>query len=229
MSSAYLPPALLRSLARVPSAPAAVLMRHAHRGPLLPGAAGDNTTITDEGERAAEALGRHLLDRIPGRVVASPALRCLQTARAVCRGAGWHTTGDPVEDHRLHGIGALVADPEQAFREFRGLGVDGMIRRLLVERSGIPGFYTPAQTAARVVGATLEHLDQGEPASAPRLDLLVSHDIVIAVSLHALVGTAFSGEHDLPAFLEGLIVWRIGDARVALAWDGEVRELDWPI
>ena len=224
------PETLLRSLAHAPQGRVAIVMRHAHRGPLLPGRASDLTEITEVGVRAAERLGALLSDRAPGRLVASTSLRCVQTAQALARGARWENPTAPHEDYRLHGAGALVDDPALAYPEFRRLGVDGMIGHLLVQRSPIPGFRSPVQVAEHVIGAALEEDPRVDSTvdEHRRLDVLVSHDIVIAVLLGGLIDVAFHGEHDLPVFLDGVVVWRISPTRVGLSWAGEAHEMDWP-
>ena len=87
-----IPEIALRSLAMAPAdRQVSLLMRHAHRYPIVDIESTYTTPLTPEGVRLAEDFGARLSQVYrPGRLLASPVGRCLATGEAIVRGADWN-------------------------------------------------------------------------------------------------------------------------------------------
>ncbi len=83
--------ATLSTLASLPSSfPVAVVMRHAPRVEIHSYAEVYVAGLTPEGKAAAEDFGARLVQlRRLGRIFSSPVSRCVDSALAIARGAGW--------------------------------------------------------------------------------------------------------------------------------------------
>ena len=76
------------------------VLRHSARYPILSLEDVYGAGLTEEGVEQAEWLGMELKKlRPPGRLISSPVGRCLDTAAAIARRAGWEGTVQP--DYRL--------------------------------------------------------------------------------------------------------------------------------
>jgi broad specificity phosphatase PhoE len=213
------PESLLRSLERAPAGrPVSLLVRHAARGPIPAGSMGIEVDLTEEGVRSAEVLGTVLTHHRPGRLLTSPAPRCINTGRAIARGAGW--TAEVDTDARLSGMGCFFVDGPSAWASFAAHGVRGTVRRQLSEEAPLPGLHS---TVAGVT-AFMKLVTRPEGAE-PTLDVLVTHDVILAV----LVGHFLKIPPDKanwPEFLEGLVIWPSTEGFV-LVWRGEAIEIPW--
>jgi broad specificity phosphatase PhoE len=211
------PESLLRSLERAPAGrPASLLVRHAARGPIPAGSMGIEIDLTEEGVRSAEVLGTILTHHRPGRLLASPAPRCINTGRAIVRGAGW--TAEVDTDARLSGMGCFFVDGPSAWASFAAHGVRGTVRRQLSEEASLPGLHPIAAGVAAFM-----HLLIRPVGAEPTLDILVTHDVILAV----LVGHFFKIPPDKanwPEFLEGLVILPSAEGLV-LVWRGEAIEI----
>lgn len=178
---------LLETLHSLPApAPAALMLRHAERFPIVD--AGDPTLaeITPAGAAAAEAFGARLRGFDCVRLFHSPIKRCQQTAESIA--CGLASTSCSVE----------IAGPEAA------LGVDYILDlkeagRLTVlhgdhfVRLWFTGKIPPSvvRAAGQIAARKLAHVTQRlrEPcARGRRLDLHVSHDWNIIVLRELIFG-----------------------------------------
>jgi broad specificity phosphatase PhoE len=213
------PESLLRSLERVPAdRSVSLLVRHAARGPIPDGSMGVEVDLTEEGVRSAEILGTVLMHRQPGRLLASPAPRCINTGRAIARGAGW--TAEVDTDARLGGLGCFFVDGPSAWASFAAHGVRGTVRRQLSEEAPLPGLHPTAAGVAAFMGVFTR-----PEGAQPTLDVLVTHDVIVAV----LVGHFLKIPPDKanwPEFLEGLVIWPSAGG-LMLVWRGEEVEIPW--
>lgn len=158
------------------------MMRHSARFPITDEAVNHLVGLTEEGVRMAEAFGAALAQRFQrGRLLSSPVGRCVDTANAVARGAGWPMQA-VVEDKLAY---PFIANLWERIR--RG------------EMNG----HLPVE-----VRAMLE-LMLGDPGD-PRLDVLVTHDNVLATMIAFFMGAQVTGP-DLPRYLEGMLIWRAED------------------
>ena len=188
-----IPVTLLTDFNRVPrDRPVALLMRHSARFPITDPERGFEVPLTEEGVRLAEELGEIFGKEFPcGRLMASPVGRCLATADAIARGAGWelHATAEERISHPFI---------EPAWDLLYAGKVNGVL---------------PAQ-----VGETLRML-LDHHHHVPELDVMVTHDTVLGAVVGCLLHAPFKNEH-WPVFLEGVFLWREGQ-HIAALWRGE--------
>jgi phosphohistidine phosphatase SixA len=178
-----IPVSLLYDLERIPcDRPVGLLMRHSARFPITDEALNHLVGLTEEGVRMAEDFGALLARRFQlGRLHSSPVGRCIDTANAVARGAGW-----PVQS---------VIEGKLA-HEFIASSWDQI-------RKGELNGHLPIE-----VRSLLEFV-LGDPGK-PRLDVLVTHDTVLATVITCFMGVPATGP-DMPRYLEGLLIWRAAD------------------
>ena len=194
-----------------PESDAALVLRHAHREDIPPDSFGSEVQLTEQGVGSAEQLGKLLTARPPGSVASSPVRRCLETAQALSRGAGW--SDGVITDWRLGGHGAFVAQPELFGPLFLEIGIAGVVRRQLLDAEPPPGM----RGTAEGVQLLLDFISDGF-GNGGRVNLYVTHDAILA----ALVGWLFRlpvYKEGWPDFLDGMLLWR--DAgRLHSVWRG---------
>lgn len=187
-----IPETLLNDLLLVPRDRAVtLLMRHSARYPIVPPDEGWEVMLTPEGVQMAEDLGAVLGQQFcAGRLRASPVQRCIDTAGAIARGAGW--TGSILADERIsHGF------HEPCWNLVYANGLNGIVPKPIPEAMGL----------------LLE-----SNGAAPRLDVMVTHDTVICSMVGGLLRAPVLGEH-WPNYLEGVFFWQEGEHIRAL-WRG---------
>ncbi len=196
--------------------PWSLLLRHATRPPIPAGSFGNDLSITEEGRREAVELGELLRGRIR-RVVTSPIFRCVETAEAIrcggqasCQAATDNTLGDP---------GVWIKDGDAAGDAFLRHGPRGVVARQLAG-DALPGMTPIGIGAARFIDLLIS--DPGEPGE---IDVLVSHDAVIAPLLATVLGVRDLAEI-WPAYLEGALLCREGDG-LAVLWRGVHHTAQW--
>lgn len=182
---------------------ALVLMRHSART-FEPGLHDLLNQLTDEGRTLCRRFGRALPKELTLRAYASPAERCLETAKLI------------LEAHRLGGGGATRHRPVEALGVFyvldqmkmwRGMDQAGgkvYMRNWFAGRAPADAMM-PAGLAARLVLRVMAEKLKA-PVGLPQLDLCVSHDMTLYLLRDQLLGEPVDG----PAveFLDGLIAWR---------------------
>lgn len=181
-------------------ADAALLLRHGEREEIPAGDVGRDVPLTANGVASAERLGRALAARPTGVVMASPVPRCVRTAEAIARGAGWH--GAVRTDRRLGEHGPFVTDAKSAGELFFAVGIAEIVRRQLQDPAPPPGFRDVAQG----VDILLEFLTSSL-AEKGRIHVHVTHDAILA----PLTGWLFDmpvQRRGWPGFLDALLFWR---------------------
>jgi hypothetical protein len=192
-----IPTSLLNDLERTPAdRPVALLMRHAARFPIPDQARSLEITLTEEGVRTAEELGAILGKRMPGgRLLAPQVDRCLATANAIARGAGWQNNAQP-DDRLSHAFILPAWEMVAAGEESKRLPVQARI----------------------VLELMLESL-----RGKPRLDVMATHDSLVAVMANMLLRAPVLREH-WPGYLEGLFAWQ-DNGQAVILWRGEERRI----
>ena len=188
----------------------ALILRHAQREDIPPGSFGADVRLTEQGAKSAERLGELLSARSPGRLVSSPVSRCVETAQAISRGAGWPTS--VTTNWRLGEHGPFVSDPKVSGQLFFEVGIAELVRRQLHDSQPPPGMRDIAEGARTLLDFTSEGL-----GDCGRANVYVTHDAILA----ALVGWLFRlpvYEEGWPDFLDGLLLWRNGGL-VHCAWN----------
>ena len=206
------PVSILERLTTVPrDVDASLVVRHAEREEIPEGTFGFGVSLTAQGVRAAERLGAALSDRRTINAVSSPVPRCVQTARAILRGAG--LSSEVATERRLGDPGAFVLDPEISGPLFLELPIPEIARRQLQDTAPLPGM-RPTAGGVKV----LLDLIAGSLTEKSRLHVYVTHDIVLAV-LAARIFRLPLEEIGWPGYLEGLLLWR-SVSGVSASWRG---------
>lgn len=195
-----IPPSVLGHLSRVPSDRAVVvLLRHSVRDDLPPGDAGYQLPINEVGHRLASELGKHLRGQLQ-TLHASPLPRCIQTAKALGEGAG--AALEVMPDRLLGDPGIFVLDNRQGGANWKELGHEGVMHRLVTQPTALPGMARPDEAARFLVQHML-----AVGADRPGIHVFVTHDSVITATAARLLGHPL-GASDWPWYLEGAFFWR---------------------
>ncbi len=207
------------------------VLRHSARYPILTDAEVYSAGLTPEGVQQAERLGAEIQKlRRPGRLLSSPVARCLDTAAALARGAGWEVAVQP--DYRLshpfiepawnaltssgpprtpllpYGSSKLGERDERGERDATLTGVQGVLP------SPIAGL--------------LDLIVAGERAPGT-LDLMVTHDTIVGTLAEYFTGVHISFPEVWPDFLEGVLLWQ-NAGELHLRWRDRERVIGpWPI
>ncbi len=207
---------LREDLARLPPrGDAALLLRHSVRGEIRPGEGGDEVRLTPAGKRLAAALGSELGPWV-GALYSSPVPRCLQTLRALRRGAGRPELA--LRRRKALGVvGLFVAEPHHAWHSYRSLGVEPLVRAVAAGEA-VPGFAHGPSASARLL-----RLLQASVLPGQGLAVHCSHDYLIAIFVASLWGLP-AERLAWPDFLSGALVYRAA-GRWILAYRGEARPL----
>lgn len=196
------PPSLGLLLETAPrDKPVAVLLRHAERGRLPAGDAGNSEPITVGGQRSAKALGAMLGVRVK-TLRSSPVLRCVQTAEVLRDGVGADL---PIIPDRLLGDpGIFVRDGETAWQNWLDLGHEGVMEWLVSGQGSLPGMANPTKAAETLV----RHM-VSSAGEHPGIHVFVTHDSLLAATVGRLLGPVI-GSTNWPLYLEGLFAWGDG-------------------
>ena len=193
-----IPESTLLALSSAPlDRPISVLLRHSARYPILDIAKTLEVGLTPEGISLAEQLGDTLSKRFkPGRVASSPVERCLDTARAITRGANWQVN--------------IISDERLSHPYIDSAWITYPYRR--------PGEIIPSSVADVVKFIVPNH------STGSVLDIFVTHDTVLGSVVEYLLGEKIT-EENWPDFLEGVVIWQNPNG-ISLAWRGEIREIE---
>lgn len=174
----------------------ALLIRHSVRFPILTAAETFTAGLTPEGVELARQFGVELGQRRRlGRVAASPVGRCVDTAVAIARGAGWsHKVR--IEDRLSHPFMARVWD-------------------------GLPLCYGQDPFPGELMDLLRFIFER--PKSRGSADLFVTHDTVVGAVAGFFFCEDYSNGN-WPEFLEGILLWMAGD-EIHLAWRGHERAI----
>lgn len=203
---------LLDRLERAPPGrEVSIIMRHAERQPIPAGSFGTNVPLTASGTASAEQLGNFLSSRVLGSIVSSPVLRCVSTAQAIVRAAGW--AAEVGMDWRLGDPGPFVEDAELAGPPFLKEGIREIVQRQLVDGEALPGMRPAGEGVELLLELTTAKLGE-----SGRLNIHVTHDAILAVMVGNLYGLSID-EFVWPDFLDGLILWVVDDI-IHYSWRG---------
>lgn len=202
----------LALLDRLPDGVAvAIVLRHAERAEITPGAFGNDVALTHHGRQSAERLGVGLSSQRVGIVKSSPLPRCMQTANAIIAGAGWKVGAAP--EQLLGDPGPFVVEPELAGRLFLDLGIEEIVKRQLAEDEPPDGMRSTSSGVKLVLPELVAALNR--PASA---SVFVTHDAVLAVLVGYLYGLPVEGFR-WPDYLDALVLW-LGSNQLRFRWRG---------
>ena len=194
-----------------PGVDAALVLRHAEREAIPSGTFGEDVRLTSQGVAAAERLGSTLSVRDLAAMRSSPLVRCLDTARAMARGAGWEA--DVVPDRLLGDPGPFVVDPEISGPLFLEVGIRELARWQLDCGDPPPGM-RPTNEGAEL----LLNMIAGGLGRNGRLHVHVTHDAILAVLAGDLYRLNVDG-FGWPGYLDGLLLWRSGGL-LHFSWPG---------
>ncbi len=197
----------------------ALLLRHAEREDIPSGSFGNEVRLTSCGVASAERLGRILGDGRVGRTASSPLPRCVDTARAIMRGAGWLAHVAP--DWRLGDPGPFVIEPEVVGPNLLEIGIPALVQRQLSDGNPPAGMRPTSEGAELLLRWIAGHL-----AQTAGLSLYVTHDAILA----ALVGHLYELPVDRfpwPEYLDALLLWRASNG-LGFVWRG-LQEGSYPI
>lgn len=202
----------LALLDRVPDGAAvAIVLRHAEREEIAPGAFGNDVPLTQRGRQSAQLLGMGLSSRPPGIVKSSPLPRCTQTADAIIAGAGWKASA--AHERLLGDPGPFVVEPEFAGRLFLDVAIEEIVRRQLADDEPPRGMRATASGAKLVLRELAAALNGPDSAS-----VFVTHDAVLAALLGHLYNLPVQG-FPWPGYLDALVAWPDSD-RLHFLWRG---------
>lgn len=177
---------LLETLSSLPAdRPAAAILRHAERFPILDTADPTLAEITPTGAAAAEVFGSRIRGFDCVRIFHSPVKRCRQTAECIARGLS--ATGCPVEiagPEVTLGVDYIL-DLKEAGR-LTTLHGDHFVRLWFSGEIAPPVMRVATHIAADKLAYLAQRLQEPSPHGR-RLDLHVSHDWnVIVLREHVL-------------------------------------------
>ncbi len=208
-------PSLEPSLAMLPDdRPVALLTRHSLRENAREpnGVPGYDLPLTPEGVVLAEQWGARL-DRPISSFHSSPVGRCMDTARAMARGAGL-AEPEILATPLLVEPGCYVRSIRKIGPLFLQMGPLAFANHHLQQT--VDGLLTPRDGALQLLGHL--HAAQGAPGE---IALHVTHDTILAAFIYHLLGRREIAEADWPWMMEGAWLWFDDDAHVHWIWRGE--------
>ena len=206
---------------RLKSVPAdadvSLIVRHAEREAIPEGEFGQDVPLKPEGIESAELLGASLARWQDATIRCSPLLRCVQTAEAIARGAGWNVR---VVGNSLLGEPGPFVTGHEAGQYFLKQGILEIVRQQLHEDSPPPGMRPTEEGINLLLRLTSSELGHGG-----RMSVFVTHDAILAVFVARLFGLRHD-EIPWPQYLDGLILWP-SDGGLKCSWRG-LQEATYP-
>jgi broad specificity phosphatase PhoE len=201
---------------------AVVLMRHSARefDPLVNDLV---NPLTEEGRELCRRLGRALPKDLTLRGYASPAERCLETAKLILeshQGAG----GESTRHRPVEALGVFyVLDQMKMWKGMRE--ADGLVNYLKAWFAGdVPAdAMMPPELAAKLVLRVMTEKLHA-PVGAPQLDLCVSHDMTVHLVRDRLLDEAVDGPE--VEFLDALIAYRDDEGYWLQSHHGPARQVN---
>lgn len=205
-----IPPSVLDYLGKLPlDRPVVLLLRHSVRGELPSDAPGNDVLLTETGHTLARELGEQIGSRLKS-MHSSPIPRCVQTAEAICAGAG--ATLPVALDRLLGDPGIFVLDGARAWDNWQQLGHECVMANLVSGSEALPGMAHPDHAARFLVHHALT-----QAGGVPGTHIYVTHDSVIAATASRLLGRPH-GPADWPWYLEGAFFMRSRNEKVRCAY-----------
>lgn len=190
--------------------PIALLTRHSVRE-LGTGIPSYDLPLTPEGVELAERWGNELPRPLHG-LYSSPVGRCLDTARAMARGAGVILDVQP--SMTLVEPGCFVESIGDVGPLFLQIGPLAFANRHF--QGPLEGLLAPAAGSAKLIRHVRDNL--GPPGS---LTVHVTHDTILAAFIYHLMERDRIEEHDWPWMMEGAWLWFEDDDALRWIWRGE--------
>ena len=212
-----IPTSTLRWLSEVPdSSSAVVLLRHSVRDELPLDDSAYVLPITEAGAMLARQLGAIIGARLR-TVHASPLTRCVQTAQALCQGAGVELL--ITENKHLGDPGVFVIDGNQAWSNWAEMTNEEVVDHIVSKDSVLPGMADPDPAARLLVSHMLAVADE-----RAGLHVFVTHDALVMPTAARLLGEKL-GKDAWPWFLEGAFFWQ-NEGRLMTAYRDQSRSSD---
>jgi len=205
-----IPEGLHASLSAAKQMPAiALLVRHADRSAIPSGEHGIDAELLPLGKARAAVLRDTLARQGPRWAMASPLLRCMETARCM---------GLVAEPHHLLGApGPFVIDGEAGGRAFLSEGTEAIVRKQLAGHPW-PFMRSNEDGAALVVASIHRALSERRG-----LGICVSHDAIVMPIVAVLTGERF--EHRWLSPLDGLVFCLPPGGGLGVFWEGLYHEV----
>ena len=187
-----------------------LIVRHAEREAIPEGEFGQDVPLTPAGIESAEQLGAVLAGWRGETVRCSPLPRCVQTAAALARRAGW---SPKIVGNAILGEPGPFVTGDEAGQYFLKHGILEIVRQQLHEDAPPPGMRPTAEGINLLLRLTASEL--GHDGC---MRVFVTHDAILAVFMARLFGLRHD-EVPWPQYLDGLILWR-SDGGLKCSWRG---------
>ena len=184
-----------------------LLMRHSARE-FNPDVHDLENPLTDEGRELSQRLGRKLPKAYTLRGYASPAERCVETAK-LCLDGHAAEGGSVTRVRPVEGLGVFyVLDQMKMYRVMRDMGTLPQFVSAWSESTIPEDAMIPAQNAAQILMRVVtEKLNQ--PVAEKQIDVCVSHDLSLYLVRDRLLRE--SSEQGPVEFLDALVAFRRDD------------------
>lgn len=205
-------PQMSRALKTVPFKEGiALIVRHSIRYSIPSGSQGLNVPLTPLGIHLAEQWGKQLNRRI-GHIASSPVGRCIETGKAIQKGAG--IDQDIIIEPLLGEPGVFVTNVEEAGEWFYQRRPLEMINRQL------QGWYIPGTRPVEEGVSLILQLLFAPPPTPGKLNIYITHDSVLACIIYYLTGADTVNEDMWPWPLEGCWLWKTNN-NLKWIWRGK--------
>ena len=178
-----------------------LLVRHAEREPITPGADVLSVPLTPFGLESAKQFGALFRHHSTRFFYSSPVGRCMDTLIAILEGLGFSPkeAARKATPHRIM-ADAYINDPEKAKHVYVAKDPE---QTILDYTAGAetPGFAPVGRGARTLLNFILDHMEN------KTLSLFVTHDALIMPFKKHFVGEHFSRDNWLP-FLDGCVIYR---------------------
>ncbi len=159
--------------------------------------------LTDDGVEESRRLGYELKNVFRAKlksIHSSPLKRCTMTSEAFRE--SYEYSGDIVYSNLLGDPGAFIYDDEKAGQTYLETQPDSIVPRHLKEME-MPGFRTPEEGSSLLMDYIISNWSDG-------LDVMITHDVIIAVLFGYLMGYIPDVEGWID-YLEGVCFFKVGD------------------
>ena len=216
---------IVQRLAAVPvGADVSLVIRHAEREDIPAGTFGHIRArcFLDWGMVSQPRKGWARLCRKEGRSVSYPARYHVASRprRRSCAAQGRRLRPQPIADWVMKG--PFVVEPNVSGPLFLELPISEIARRQLQDADPQPGMRPTAEGVEILLNLTTGNLGEGG-----RLDIFVTHDVILAVLVASIIGPPLE-KVGWPGYLEGLFLWR-SRTRLRASWRGFHQTSPYPL
>jgi len=177
-----------------PNKPVRLLLRHGARLPIPKGVFGDQVYLTPQGHQESQALGQQI-DHPLVDVFHSPVHRCAQTAINIIQGAA-----QSVDIKEASGLFLAYFKSQQEAEFLLANHPVHDVASALIEGQSIEGMKSLEEGSKDFLGQIFCSNQSG-------LQLFVSHDLLICLLNHYLLGLSKYNPKLWPGFLQGMVFW----------------------